>query len=43
MRDKGEYKFLISPEHIIPNGEEVLDSLVALFKTAQKFGYPKSL
>jgi len=31
LRDKGQYGFLLSPEQIIPTGEETLDSLIAMF------------
>lgn len=44
LRDKEEdyYGFLLPADQIIPNGQEVLDSLVALFQEAKKFGYPSS-
>ncbi|XP_014212980.1 zinc carboxypeptidase-like [Copidosoma floridanum] len=32
--------FLLPAKQIVPNGEEVLDSLVAMFGEARKFGYP---
>lgn len=41
LRDTGRYGFLLPPNQIIPNGEEVMDSLVAMFKEATRFGYPK--
>ncbi|XP_058797734.1 zinc carboxypeptidase-like [Phymastichus coffea] len=40
LRDQGASGFLLPAEQIIPNGEEVVDSLVALFKTAATLGYP---
>lgn len=41
VRDKGNKGFLLPPDQIIPNGQEILDSLVALFQEAQTFGYPR--
>ncbi|KAL7287595.1 hypothetical protein TKK_0018242 [Trichogramma kaykai] len=41
LRDKGRYGFLLPADQIIPNGEEVMDSLVTMFDEAIKFGYPK--
>ena len=41
LRDTGRYGFVLPPEQIIPNGQEVLDSIVAMFQEATKFGYPK--
>ena len=32
LRDQGRYGFLLPSNQIIPTGEEVLDSLVAMFK-----------
>lgn len=40
LRDQGRHGFLLPPEQIIPTGEETLDSLVAMFKSAKEFGYP---
>ena len=40
LRDKGNNGFLLPPNQIIPNGQEVMDSLVALFNEAKKYGYP---
>ena len=42
LRDQGYYGMLLPPEQIIPNAEEVLDSLIVLFQEARKFGYPKT-
>ena len=42
LRDTGYHGFLLPSEEIIPNGEEVVDSLVVMFQEAKKFGYPKS-
>jgi Zinc carboxypeptidase len=39
FRDTGETGFELPPEQIIPNAEEVLDSLVALIDEALKLGY----
>lgn len=39
MRDTGHYGFVLPPEQIIPNAEEVLDSLVAMVAEARKFGH----
>lgn len=41
LRDTGRYGFLLPANQIIPNGQEVLDSLVVMFQEANKFGYPK--
>ena len=40
LRDQGNYGMLLPPEQIIPNGQEIMDSLIALFEEANKFGYP---
>ncbi|XP_015125497.1 zinc carboxypeptidase [Diachasma alloeum] len=42
LRDKGRYGFLLPANQIIPTGEETLDSLVAMFKSAQARGYPRN-
>lgn len=42
LRDRGNYGFLLPSDQIIPNGEEVLDSLVTMFNEITKLGYPKS-
>ncbi|XP_023247794.1 zinc carboxypeptidase-like [Copidosoma floridanum] len=41
FRDKGRHGFLLPADQIVPNSEEVLDSLVAMFNEAKKIGYPK--
>ncbi|XP_031780002.1 zinc carboxypeptidase-like [Nasonia vitripennis] len=41
LRDRGNSGFVLPPNQIIPNGQEVMDSLVALFGEANKYGYPK--
>ncbi|KAJ8682086.1 hypothetical protein QAD02_017878 [Eretmocerus hayati] len=40
LRDKGNNGFILPADQIIPNGEEILDSFVALFRKAGEFGYP---
>ena len=40
FRDNGRYGFLLPAKQIIPNGEEVLDSLLAMFQEASRLGYP---
>ncbi|XP_012279419.1 zinc carboxypeptidase-like [Orussus abietinus] len=42
LRDKGRYGFLLPANQIIPTGQEVVDSLVALFREAKAKGYPKT-
>ena len=42
LRDKHEYGFLLSPEYIIPTGEETLDSLVAMFNELYHLDYAKN-
>ncbi|GAB1863716.1 Zinc carboxypeptidase A 1 [Camponotus japonicus] len=32
LRDRDRYGFLLPPDQIIPNGEEIMDSLVVMFK-----------
>lgn len=39
LRDEGQYGFFLPPTNIIPTGEEVLDSLVALFTESKNLGY----
>ncbi|XP_014206604.1 zinc carboxypeptidase-like [Copidosoma floridanum] len=41
LRDTGKHGFILPADQIVPNGQEVLDSLVAMFKEASRFGYPK--
>lgn len=41
LRDTGRYGFVLPPEQIIPTGEEILDSLVALFEEAENIGYKR--
>ncbi|KYN04096.1 PREDICTED: zinc carboxypeptidase-like [Cyphomyrmex costatus] len=41
LRDTGRYGFLLPPAQIIPTGEEVVDSLVAMSKEAAARGYYK--
>ncbi|XP_051175444.1 zinc carboxypeptidase-like [Leptopilina boulardi] len=41
FRDKGRYGFLLPANQIIPNGEEIVDSLIGMFDEAARFGYPK--
>ncbi|XP_011498174.1 PREDICTED: zinc carboxypeptidase-like [Ceratosolen solmsi marchali] len=43
LRDTGKYGFILPAEQIIPNGQEILDSLVVMFTEAKKFGYPKDI
>lgn len=39
FRDTGNYGFLLPAEQIIPNSEEVLDSLVAFLAKARELNY----
>ncbi|XP_077301298.1 zinc carboxypeptidase-like [Arctopsyche grandis] len=39
LRDTGRYGFLLPTDQIIPNNEEVIDSLIAMFEEGEKFGY----
>ncbi|CAG9565668.1 unnamed protein product [Danaus chrysippus] len=39
LRDEGQYGFLLPPEQIIPNSEEVLDSLIEIDRVARQIGY----
>ncbi|XP_077300564.1 zinc carboxypeptidase A 1-like [Arctopsyche grandis] len=41
LRDTGENGFLLPAEQIIPNCEEVMDSIVAIFEESEKLGYFK--
>jgi carboxypeptidase A2 len=42
LRDTGRHGFVLPADQIIPNGQEILDSFVVMFKEATKFGYPKT-
>ena len=37
LRDKGRYGFILPADQIIPNGEEVLDSIIEMFKAAKNY------
>ncbi|XP_065072617.1 zinc carboxypeptidase-like [Ochlerotatus camptorhynchus] len=39
FRDQGSYGFILPADQIIPNAEEVLDSLVAFFTEGKSLGY----
>ncbi|KAJ8681685.1 hypothetical protein QAD02_017477 [Eretmocerus hayati] len=41
LRDTGRNGFILPASQIIPNAEEVLASLIAMFSEASKYGYPK--
>ncbi|CAB0032161.1 unnamed protein product [Trichogramma brassicae] len=41
LRDQGNYGFLLPADQIIPSGQEIMDSLVAMFDEAARLGYPK--
>lgn len=41
LRDKGTFGFLLPPDQIIPNSQEVMDSIVAMFKEAERMQYFK--
>lgn len=41
LRDTGAYGFVLPAKQIIPNCQEVLDSFIAMFAEAKKYGYPK--
>lgn len=36
--DYGNFGFFLPPEYIIPNAEEVLESLIGLVQKAREFG-----
>ncbi|XP_029664068.1 zinc carboxypeptidase-like [Formica exsecta] len=40
LRDRDCYGYLLPPDQIIPTGEEVVDSLVVMFKEAKAHGHP---
>ncbi|CAL1679898.1 unnamed protein product [Lasius platythorax] len=42
LRDRDHYGFLMPPDQIIPTGEEIMDSLVVMFKEAKARGHPTS-
>lgn len=39
LRDVGEYGFLLPPEQIIPNNEEIMACLVEMDKATRHMGY----
>lgn len=39
LRDTGRYGFLLPPEQIIPNNEEVMDSLIELDRVTRQLNY----
>lgn len=39
LRDTGRFGFLLPSSQIIPNNEEIIDSLVGMLQEAEKFGY----
>lgn len=39
LRDTGKYGFLLPSSEIIPNCEEIIDSLIAMFNEAENLGY----
>lgn len=41
LRDKGGHGFILPAKEIIPNGQEVMDSFLAMFQEADRLGYPK--
>lgn len=41
LRDTGSFGFVLPAEQIIPNCEEVMDSLVTLFTEGETLGYLK--
>ena len=41
LRDTGRHGFILPASEIIPNGEEVMDSIIAMFQEATRLGYPK--
>ena len=42
LRDTGKHGFILPADQIIPNGEEIVDSFIGMFKEATKYGYPKT-
>lgn len=42
FRDDGTHGFLLPPDQILPNSEEVMDSLLELIHQAKRFGYLNS-
>ncbi|XP_050664216.1 zinc carboxypeptidase-like [Leptidea sinapis] len=42
LRDRGEYGFLLPPEQILDNSQEVMDSLLEIIHQAKRFGYMDS-
>lgn len=39
FRDNGTHGFLLPPDQILPNSEEVMDSILELIHQAKRFGY----
>ncbi|XP_026333308.1 zinc carboxypeptidase A 1-like [Hyposmocoma kahamanoa] len=39
LRDKGEYAFLLPTDQILPNNQEVMDSVLELIHQGKRFGY----
>lgn len=39
LRDRGEYGFLLPEDQILPNNQEVMDSVIDLVHQAKRFGY----
>ncbi|XP_068618892.1 zinc carboxypeptidase-like [Battus philenor] len=39
LRDVGEYGFLLPPEQIVPNNEEIMDCLLEIDRTTREIGY----
>jgi hypothetical protein len=39
LRDTGRYGFLLPTKQIIPNGLEIMDSIVGMMEEAERIGY----
>lgn len=39
LRDKGNFGFLLPADQILPNNQEVMDSLIEIIYQAKRFGY----